>query len=382
MFLRVSWVAVLLALGCSAGAEKEGATGNLRNDSARRAGADGGGLDEGDPDVPYDPDAACVARSFRGKTIPLTVAVVFDTSLSMGVEARMTTAQAGLKKAFSNPKFDDVAVALIRFGVGGCLSDSTPFFGPSVLKESRALLGSKIDALAPAGMTPTYSGLSAAYGWLTPKTTSKTPPMDGKVAVILVTDGAPTCGVYPVPAYVDLVTKARAATIDTFVIGLPGSGEPIVGDSENTHSSVLLTKLAAAGTDLANLPAGCATDPKPVTAPVANPCYFDLQKDGLSVDSLSKALDSIRTATTSCEYALPTADPKYDLSNPGVVVVDAAGAPKTLPKCENPASPPAGGCWDWSDAKKTRVKIFGAACSMVKSDERVRVDVLLQCRPK
>ncbi len=384
MFGRGSWVAVLLALGCSASADNDELSGYLRSDAARGASADGGvnGLDEADPEAPYDPGAACAAKSFSGKRLPLTVAVVFDTSLSMAAGARMMTAQAGLKKAFANPKFDDVAVALFRFGVGACLSDSAPFFGPSALKDGRAALDAKIDALAPSGLTPTYPGLSAAYASLGPQIAAKTPPMDGKVAVILVTDGAPTCGVFPVSSYVDLVTKARAEKIDTFVIGLPGSGEPILGDPANTHSSVLLTKMAAAGTDLANLPAGCATDPKPVTAPVSNPCYFDLQKDGLSVDTLSAALDAIRKATTSCEYALPTDDPKYDLAHPGVVLVDGAGAPKTLAKCEDPASPPAGGCWDWADPKNSRVKIFGPACALVKSDERARLDILLQCRPK
>ncbi len=381
------WLSPLLAcVACSAGNDKEGSPSNLGVDGGPTADGSVSGFDANDPDAPYDPDAACAARSFSGKKLPLTIAIVFDTSSSMSTGGRMTTAQAGLKKAFSAPKFDDVAVALFRFGVieglSGCNSDTKPFFDPAPLKDARAALFAKIDSLAPSGATPTFSGLNAGYAWLGPKISTKTPPLDGKVAVILVTDGAPTCGVDSVAEYVALVKKGRAATIDTFVIGLPGSGEVIKDDPEGTHSSVLLTKIAAAGTDLANLPKGCATDPKPVSAPVTNPCYFDLQKDGLSVDTLSNALDAIRKAATSCEYALPATDAKYDTGNPGVVVVDGAGAAKTLARCVDPAAPPPDGCWDWADAAKTRVKIFGAACATVKTDEAARVDVLLQCRAK
>lgn len=375
-----------LSVGCSAGNEKEGATGTLGSDGGLSVDGSTIGFDANDPDAPYDPDAACTAKSFAGTKLPLTIAVVFDVSSSMSSGGRMTTAQSGLKTAFGDPKFDDVAVGLFRFGfiegLNGCTSDTKPFFDPAPLKDARTSLFAKIDALAPSGATPTYSGLNAAYAWLAPKILAKAPPLDGKVAVILVTDGAPTCGYDPVSDYVALVKKGRAATIDTFVIGLPGSGEPIEDDPDNTHSSVLLTRIAAAGTDLANLPPGCATDPKPVSSPVTNPCYFDLQKDGLSVTTLSNALDSIRKAASSCEYALPSADAKYDLGNPGVVVVDGSGAPKTLPKCVDPASPPPEGCWAWADSAKTRVKILGAACTTVKTDDKARVDVLLQCRPK
>lgn len=384
-FALVCW-SLCVGLGCSAGNEKDGPSGNLGSDGGLVADGSVSGFDANDPDAPYDPDAACAARSFSGRKLPLTIAVVFDVSSSMSSGARLSTAQAGLKTAFGDPKFDDVAVALFRFGflegLSGCTVDNKPYFDPAPLKDARTALFAKIDSLTASGATPTFSGLNAAYAWLAPKIAAKTPPLDGKVAVILVTDGAPTCGYDSVTSYVDLVKKGRSATIDTFVIGLPGSGEAIKDDPDNTHSSVLLTRIAASGTDLANLPPGCATDPKPVSSAVTNPCYFDLQKDGLSVATLSNALDSIRKAASSCEYALPSADAKYDLGNPGVVVVDSAGKPTNLPKCTDPASPPAEGCWAWADAAKTRVKIFGAACTTVKSDDAARVDVLLQCRPK
>ena len=380
---------VAVSFGC-------GASSTQGNENPTLSGGDTGltsdgsvidpGLDAAQPDVPYDPDAACAARSFSGQKLPLTIAIVFDESSSMSTGGRINIAKSGLKAALTDPKFDDVAVSLFRFGylsgLSGCTDDTKPFFEPKALSVGRTELFSAIDMLSASGATPTFSGLNDAYAWLAPKIAAKTPPLDGKVAVILVTDGAPTCAVHSLAEYVALVKKARSATIDTFVIGLPGSGAPIEDDPAGTHTSVLLTEIAAAGTDATNLPKDCDAAPTPVTAPVKKPCYFDLEKDGLSVDTLSKALDSIRKASSSCEYGLPTAGPAYDSTNPGVVVVDGAGTAHTVAECADPKSPPPDGCWVWSDAKKTRVRIVGAACDIAKTDDKSRVDVLLQCRVK
>lgn len=375
---------VLVVVGCGAGSSKDSEGTPLDGGGSLGGDADLSGFDAADPDAPYDPDAACAARSFGGKKLPLTIAITFDESSSMSMGGRMTTAQAGLKKALGDAKFDDVNVALFRFGfiegLNGCNTDTKPFAGPVALGTGRTDFFAAIDKLAPSGATPTYGALNDTYAWLAPQIADK--KLDGKVAVVLVTDGAPTCGSHLVSDYGDLVKKGRAATIDTFVIGLPGSGETIEDDPDGTHSSVLLTKIAWAGTDAVNLPPGCDGTPSDPKTPVSSPCYYDLAKSGLSADSLATALDSIRKATQSCEYALPAVGDKYDLGNPGVVVVDASGVAHALPKCTDPKSPPAGGCWGWSDAGKTKVKIYGAACDLAKSDDKARVDVLLQCRVK
>lgn len=382
-----------LVLGCSAGSEKGTDPTALSPDGGLPTG-DGSldpGFDAADPDAVYSPDGACASRSFSGKRLPLAIAIVFDQSSSMSTGGRMDTAKAGLKKALSDAKFDDVAVGLFRFGyvdgLSGCTSDAKPTFEPAPLSTARTGLFSAIDKLSPSGATPTFSALNDAYAWLAPKVLAKAPPYDGKIAVVLVTDGAPTCGSHTPAEFFDLVAKGRKATIDTFIIGLPGSGEAFYKDSgggppptDNPDTTAVLSKMAAQGTDAANLPPGCATDPK-LTTKVSNPCYYDLEKSGFSADALASALDGIRKASSACEYAMPAANPLYDSSNPGVVVVDGTGAAKTLPRCSSGPVPPEG-CWDWADAGKTRVKIVGAACATVKADEKSRVDILLQCKVK
>jgi hypothetical protein len=345
------------------------------------------GLDVGEGDSnTFDPDAACAAKSFGSTKIPLALALVFDQSGSMSSDSRMTIAKAGVKKALSDPKFDDVAVGLFRFGyttgLNGCTWDTTPTAAPVPLSTGRTELFKEIDKLAPSGSTPTYSALNAAYGWLSPKVLAKTPPEDGKVAIILVTDGAPTCGTETPDDYVALVAKGRKATIDTFIIGLPGSAEDFSFDDPSLgNTAAVMSKMAAVGTDEANLPTGCDKDPKPITSPPAKPCYFDMSK-GVSTDALAAALDNIRKAASSCEYILPTGDASYDSSRPGIYVTDGKGARVEIPHCTDPTTPGPLGCWDWSDSTHTRVKILGAGCDTVKLDDKATVDILLPCRVK
>ena len=282
---------------------------------------------EGDSNT-FDPDAACAAKSFGGTKIPLAIALVFDQSGSMASDSRMIIAKAGVKKALSDPKFDDVAVGLFRFGYtsssfgSGCTWDTTPTAAPVPLSTGRTELFKEIDKLTPSGSTPTYSALNSAYGWLAPRVLAKTSPEDGKVVVILVTDGAPTCGSESPDDYVALVAKARKATIDTFIIGLPGSSEdfdPLKPSLGNT--AAIMSKMAAAGTDPENLPTACDKDPMPVTSPPPKPCYFDMSK-GVSTDALAAALDNIRRVASSCDYVLPTGGASYDSTHPGIYVTD------------------------------------------------------------
>ena len=340
---------------------------------------------EGDSNT-FDPDAACAAKSFGGTKIPLAIALVFDQSGSMSTDSRMTIAKAGVKKALSDTKFDDVAVGLFRFGytsgLNGCTWDTTPTAAPVPLSTGRTELFKEIDKLAASGSTPTYSALNSAYAWLGPKVLAKSPPEDGRVAIILVTDGAPTCGSETPDDYVALVAKGKAATIDTFIIGLPGSAEDFdPTDPSKGNTAAIMSKMAAAGTDPSNLPTGCDKDPSPITSPPSKPCYFDMA-GGVSTDGLAAALDNIRRAASSCEYILPASDASYDSAHPGIYVTDGKGVRTELPHCTDPATPGPLGCWDWSDPGKTHIKLYGAGCDTVKTDDKTTVDILLPCRVK
>ncbi len=350
----------------------------------------GPGLDVGGTDTTFDKDSACAAKSYGGKKIPLAIAIVFDQSGSMsdGSPTRLTIARNGVEKALSDPKFDDVAVGLFRFGYtsgtfgSGCTWDTTPTAAPLPLSTGRTALFAELDKLKPSGSTPTWDALNASYGWLAPKVYAKTPPYDGKTAVILVTDGAPTCGTQTPADYVALVAKGRKATIDTFFIGLPGSDEHFdSADPSSPLTSSLMSKMAANGTDIANLPAGCDADPSPMSSPPKKPCYFDMSA-GVTTDGIAAALDNIRKVSSSCEFIMPAADPSYDSSRPGVYVTDGKGGKTDLPKCVAGDPLPAGGCWDWADAAHTHLKIVGDGCKTVQTDDKSTVDILLPCKLK
>ena len=374
--------ALLLAtspLACSAGSHAAPATDG---------GVDGLSFDASPSDADLDPDGACAVRSFSGAKLPLTIAIVFDQSSSMseGSPAKIDVAKAGLRIAFSDPRFDDVAVGLFRFGYqsgrDGCIWDTEPTSQPAVLTTSRASLLAEIDKLTPSGATPTYSALNAAYGWLAPKIYARTPPEDGRVVVVLVTDGAPTCGGESVDDYVTLVRKGRKATIDTFAIGLPGSDEKFDSTSSGSPSAAaFLSKLAANGTDPSNLPPGCDVDPTPITNAPAKPCYFDMHA-GFSADKLAAAFENVRRAASSCEYGMPALDPSLDAAHPAIVITDGAGTRTSIPRCTSASDPGVDGCWDWGNPTHTQVKIFGAACARVRDDAAAKVDVLLRCNPR
>lgn len=378
---------VVASMACSAGNEKDGSPSATLGADTGAGGGDGGlapGFDANDPDAAYDPDAACAAKSFLGAKLPLHVSLVFDVSSSM--TSKIATARAGMKEAFTDPRFDDVSVTLFRFGLPGFGADhdKTPFAGPVFLDatgEPKVL--SAIDALSPAGSTPLSSGLTSAYQWLWDHGVkdAKAPWFEGKTVVVAVSDGIPSALSMDVSDYVSLVKKARAEKgIDTFVIGTPGASEVGTdGALDGVHGTALLSSMAGAGTDPANLPSGCNPTPSPKSACTGGcACFYDLTS-GFSGKALAGVLDSIRKLSNACVYALPPLDPKYDAANPDVNLVEPGGAAKKLPKCADPSAPPAGGCWTWEKEGES-VKLHGAACQAVKDDETIRVDILLACK--
>jgi hypothetical protein len=395
--IAVAFSAVFAA-ACSAGNSDKGDNASLGDTGETDSGAKddassfdvdpGPGLDAGGDSSTFDPDAACAAKSFGGTRIPLALAIVFDESGSMddGTPSRISIAKEGVKAALSDSKFDDVAVGLFRFGYtsgfSGCTWDTTPTAAPVPLKTGRTALFAEIDKLKASGSTPTYDALNAAYAWLAPKVLAKSPPENGKVAVIVVTDGAPTCGTWTPDDYIALVAKGRTATIDTFFIGLPGSDEHWDStDDTSASTSAVMSKAAAVGTDPENIPAGCDADPSPMSSPPSKPCFFDMSA-GVTTDGLAAALDNIRKATSSCEFILPTGDASYDPTHPGVFVTDGTGTRVEMPKCVDPKTPGPAGCWDWSDAAHTHVKIYGGGCTTVQTDGKAKVDILLPCKVK
>jgi hypothetical protein len=373
-----SVLAALLLLGCSAGKDPSESLGARPGGGG--VGIDGGGLEpglDGDPGSGTNPNG-CANKDYGGRRLPLAIAVVLDTSLSMAGNP-MKTAIDGLKKAFGDPRFDDVAVGLFRYGYprGECDYDKTPTFVPAPLATSRAGLFAAIDALKAEGTTPTYSALEAAYVWVEGELRKGAAPFDGKAAVVLVTDGVPYCNARVVrpSEYGPLVAGARGKGIETFVIGLPGSGAFFDSGDERAHSTALLSVMAAQGTAPENLPAGCEANPSLATE-VKKGCFIDLQTN-FSVDSLSQAFDRIREAASSCVYEIPQPGPNYDVDRPGVFVKDATGQ-REVPRCD--PTPQAGGCWEWSDGDKRRVRLVGGACGAVQADPKSTVTVSLPCR--
>ncbi|WP_437942486.1 vWA domain-containing protein [Sorangium sp. So ce341] len=225
----------------------------------------------------------------------------------------------------------------------------------------------RLEATAPGGATPTADALERALRYLTEGAGSA---LEGDRYVLLATDGGPNCNQDPAmtcpattcttnmdgdcPAVVEnccsggaadaclddartvqQVTDLRAAGIETFIVGIPGT----------TAYADVLDELAAEG--------GTATSE-------SSPRYFEV----VDAASLGETLTSItRDLVRSCELALETEPPDRAKVN---VVIDG----EVLPKAGDDG-------WDYDDSTTPpTIVIKGATCEHVKSVgvESVRVE--------
>jgi uncharacterized protein YegL len=370
-------------VACSAGSDKGGNPGSGPGNGPGPDGGDPLAIDGGDFDAGYDPDAACAARVFQGTKLPLHISLVFDVSSSMN-GGKLDSAKSGIKSALAEPRFDDVSVTLFRFGISG-EADRTPFAGPVFLDPAgEAAFFPKVDELRPTGTTPLSTGLERAYKWLFDNgaAAGKAPYFTGKTVVALISDGLPSALSLGVDAYKKLVADARGKGVDTFVVGTLTSDEQgNEGALKDVWGSALLSTMAGAGTEASNLPAGCSPNPNPKNRCIGScSCFFNLM-GGFGATQFADVLDSIRKLSSSCVYALPAQDARYNRASPEVNLFDpATNSPTNLPRCTDPANPPAGGCWSWEKEGES-VKLQGGACDAVKGNEKLRVDILLACVP-
>ena len=193
--------------------------------------------------------------------------------------------------------------------------------------DSGAMVQVQLDAITPGGNTPTAAAISAAAAYL-----SSLPDQNGK-AIVLATDGEPSCGVgQPSPTSSDLdattaaITAAGRAGFRVYVIG----AGPSVGDLD--------TMAKAGGT--ANY--------YPATSP----------------EQLSAALSGTSQSVASCTFALPSAPP------------DAGNVAVYVDKQKVPNDPANG--WTYG-ATTSSIVLTGSYCDQLKVAETTTVRVFFGC---
>lgn len=303
---------------------------------------------------PSAPEAfeTCATETATVESKPIYLAFVFDKSGSMVANGspKWDAAKAASKAFFEAQESAGVSASLTFFPDQldyACGPDAyeTPTVAMTALPSPT--FGTSLDAQFPNGGTPTHAALDGAIHYA--QEVASNEGKDGKVAIVLVTDGLPesNCAGNSVPAVAALAATV-AQTLPTYVIGVGG---------ELTS----LTEIAAGGGTTsafivnANAPA-------------------QIQADFLA------AINAIKLSAFSCDYAIPSPPSGERLDRDKVNVVhrvDTTADTLTYdPKCTS------GVGWHYDDeAAPTRIELCEKSCATAKSTPG-KLEVLFGCAAK
>jgi hypothetical protein len=303
------------------------------------------------------PGSACATASAGATRPPTYLAIMYDRSLSMnektGGVSKWDACQTALDAFFAAPSSAGIHASLTFFGkdanstTADCTASSyeTPDVPmgplPNATTYSKAIAGT-----GPSTDTPTVAAEQGAIHYA--QQVKAGLKDNGKVAIVLVTDGEPLfCDRFNNTLdAVSAAASAVAATIPTYVVG--------IGDNLTN-----LNKIAAAGKT------------KAILVSTSSP-------DGLT-GQLQAALGSIAKSQLGCEYALPPppAGHMLDVNAVNVDYTPSGAAQKTLPYSADCAN---GGGWHYdSTSAPTTVVMCPTICDTLKGDSGGKIDIVFGC---
>jgi hypothetical protein len=294
--------------------------------------------------------AACATQSATAEARPVYLVFMFDRSGSMTSNGspKWGSAKAASKAFFESADSAGISASLTFFPDQTDYSCNVPDYATprvSMAALPNASFGQQLDDEIPGGGTPTYQALQGAIGYAQGVASGQ--GKDGKVAIVLVTDGLPDsgCGNTAISSVKTLV-QGVAATLPTYVIG--------VGNALTN-----LNEIAAGGGTTSAL-----------IVPVDNPTQ--IQSD------FTKAINQIKASALTCDYKIPAAPSgeTFDRSKVNVQHTPTGGAAGTL--TYNQACTGGAG-WQYDDANNpTRILLCNGTCDGVKS-KAGKVDILFGC---
>lgn len=331
-------------VACSGGAAGGAA---FEQDSTQASPSDnsapGAGFGQGNPKPAPASNAACVTTSTATASArPVYLVFAYDQSGSMSLEGKWTAAGTAMKSFFSSPSVAGIHASMTlfpKYDAYPAFCNESEYTSPDVTVTDlpNAKFGAALDATGPQygkGGTPTQAALSGAMSYA--QSLQKTVAKDAIIAVVMVTDGVPEiCAdkgdVGPAAA----VALANASSIPTYIVGV--------------------------GSDLANLNAIAAAGGTKQALMVSVGDPTQTQKD------LSAAIDTIKVASVSCDYAIPS-PPDGETLDPAKLNVQytpTGGAPQEL---DYDATCASGSGWHYDDATHpTKVIACGSTCTSIKN---------------
>lgn len=363
--LAAAFLAPAITLCACGGGNETTSAGGGGSGSGAGGGSGGGFLAGGGPPVTTIPeDAACATSSVEGKTLPVTMFIMFDRSGSMLEDQKWFGAKAALTVFFQDPATAGLSVGLRFFPddapAAGCNDQACsvdacaePLVPPAPLTAAPAsgdpqqkALVDAVESKSPAGETPMFAALGGAEKW------AKENAKEGEIrtVVVLVTDGLPTTCNTDVTAIANLAKDARDTKgVLTYAIGMPGSDE-----------AQLDAIAAAGGTEEAFLASA-----------------------GDLSSKLVEALLSIQKAQISCTYDVPQPAEPGDVIDPGKVNVnyhDGSGTFVTMPKVDGAAACSGGHEWYYDDpAAPKLIQLCPATCTALQANSKALIKILLGC---
>lgn len=310
-----------------------------------------GGKDDGPSSQTPGEFESCATSSAEATLKPIHLVFMFDKSGSMvaGGSPKWSSAKAASKAFFESQQSAGLNASLAFFPANGnqCSAGSYAPAIPTTALPSTSF-GSALDAQDPDGDTPTYVALQGAIDYA--QGLLQNQAKDGRVAIVLVTDGMPdsNCSGSSIPSVKQLAASV-AQTIPTYVIG--------VGDQLANLGEIAV----GGGTQNAHI------------VPVNNP--GQIQQD------FTKAIETIKGSAMTCDYKIPTPSngDKLDHTKVNVVYTPTGSAAETLsynPTCTN------GPGWRYdNEAAPTQIILCGTSCDNVKAKPG-KVDVLFGCATK
>jgi len=311
--------------------------------------------------------AQCAMATLSATAEPLHLVFVVDRSGSMceydsfgdadcsNKNSKWLQATGALKTFVGSPDSRGIKASMIMFpdkdptsnnDLRCTVSNYTKPIAPEVTLPDTTTLGPAMDKhIAANGNTPTASALTGAVQYAQSIVTATN--NSEKVVLVIATDGIPMgCSDQGSISGAAKVVSPIATDIPTYVIG--------VGD--NTGDLDTLAK--AGGTT------------KAFSASNSTPSQTGQQ--------LSAALTAIRTASVSCNFAIPAAPTGQTIDYTKVnVQVTTKGTANTIKQSQD-CSDATG--WKYDDVNKpTKIELCDSACGTIKADAYSSVGVVLGC---
>lgn len=295
---------------------------------------------------PNEELAACATQSAQAEARPVYLVFQYDKSGSMGNDGKWNACKAATKAFFSSPESAGIKASLTFFPQGGDICTTTQYKTPSVAVTSlpSTAFGTALDSMSPNGGTPTKSALTGAIEYA--KQVQAGEGKDGKVAIVLVTDGVPeNCSDNSI-GNVKALAATVATTIPTYVIGVGGALTSLndIAVGGGTKSAFIVN----------------TGDPTKTQA------------------ELLKAINAIKENALTCDYKIP-APPNgetFDRSKVNVQYAPTGGTAATVgynPSCTG------GTGWRYDDEKNpTRILLCDGSCDQVKV-KAGKVDIVFGC---